>query len=82
VGHYVAHPGGAKVLAAYAESLGLTRGELAHAYDVSQNYGNMSSVTVLFVLERFLASQAPTGDYGVMMALGPGFSAEQVLFKW
>jgi alkylresorcinol/alkylpyrone synthase len=42
----------------------------------------MSSASVLFVLEHFLAHQLPTGDYGVMLALGPGFSAEKVLFQW
>jgi alkylresorcinol/alkylpyrone synthase len=80
--HYVAHPGGAKVLTAYSESLGLTDDQLVHAYEVLHNYGNMSSASVLFVLERFLDAQSPTGEYGVMMALGPGFSAEQILFRW
>ena len=82
VRHYVVHPGGAKVLAAYEESLGLSGGELAHAYEVLADCGNMSSGTVLFVLERYLASKSPTNDYGLMLALGPGFSAEQVLFQW
>ncbi len=80
--HYVAHPGGAKVLTAYVESLGLSERHLASAYEILRDYGNMSSVSVLFVLEKFLASQPSGGDYGLMMALGPGFSAEQVLFRW
>lgn len=80
--HYVAHPGGAKVLAAYAESLGLSESHLTCAYQVLKQYGNMSSATVLFVLERFLQITPPSGDYGVMLALGPGFSAEQLLFRW
>lgn len=80
--HFVAHPGGTKVLAAYSDSLGLNSEQLAEAYQVLRQYGNMSSASVLFVLERFLAKNPPTGDYGVMLALGPGFSAEQVLFKW
>ncbi len=79
--HYVAHPGGAKVLTAYADSLGLSEQDLALAYEILQNYGNMSSVSVLFVLEKFLASPRAGGQYGLMMALGPGFSAEQVLFR-
>jgi alkylresorcinol/alkylpyrone synthase len=80
--HYVVHPGGAKVLSAYRESLGLAAEDLSHAYTILAEYGNMSSASVLFVLERFLAHQPPTGDYGVMLALGPGFSAEKVLFRW
>ncbi|MCB0196300.1 MAG: stilbene synthase [Anaerolineae bacterium] len=80
--HYVTHPGGAKVLAAYIENLGLSVSDLKHAYEVLGCYGNMSSASVLFVLERFLSSQPPSNDYGVMLALGPGFSAEQLLFRW
>lgn len=80
--HYVAHPGGAKVLAAYAESLGLSEEQLISAYEILAAYGNMSSASVLFVLEHFLVSTPPSHDYGVMLALGPGFSAEQVLFRW
>jgi alkylresorcinol/alkylpyrone synthase len=80
--HYVVHPGGAKVLDAYAESLGLPAGALAGAHEVLADYGNMSSASVLFVLERFLRATPPADGYGVMLALGPGFSAEQVLFRW
>jgi alkylresorcinol/alkylpyrone synthase len=60
----------------------LTAEDLGHAYTILADYGNMSSASVLFVLERFLAHQPPTGDYGVMLALGLGFSAEKVLFHW
>lgn len=80
--HYVVHPGGAKVLDAYVESLGLSAAALASAYDVLAGYGNMSSASVLFVLERFLQTTPAGGRYGVMLTLGPGFSAEQVLFRW
>ncbi|SMC52225.1 type III polyketide synthase [Sporomusa malonica] len=82
VEHYVVHPGGAKVLSAYADSLDLPQAKLDHAYNVLAAYGNMSSASVLFVLERFLASAKPSNYYGLMLALGPGFSAEQVLFRW
>lgn len=80
--HYVAHPGGAKVLTAYVESLGLSEEQLASAYEILAAYGNMSSASVLFVLEHFLATTPANHDYGVMLALGPGFSAEQLLFRW
>jgi alkylresorcinol/alkylpyrone synthase len=78
----VAHPGGAKVIEAYAECLGLPPEKFATAYDVLKNYGNMSSASVLFVLDRFLRSEPPDGNYGVMLALGPGFSSDQLLFRW
>lgn len=82
ISHYVVHPGGAKVLSAYSESLGLTKDKLAYAYDILACYGNMSSASVLFVLEKFIRETPPSGSYGIMLALGPGFSAEQVLFQW
>lgn len=80
--HFVAHPGGAKVLEAYSESLEKPAETFRHALDVLQQYGNMSSPTVLFVLEAYLQDVAPTGELGLMFALGPGFSAELILFRW
>jgi alkylresorcinol/alkylpyrone synthase len=80
VRHFIAHPGGIKVLRAYADALGLAPAALVHARDVLRNFGNMSSPSCLFVLERFLQSgDIAEGDHGVVMALGPGFSAEYVL---
>lgn len=78
----IAHPGGAKVLEAYADSLGIPAVDLSAAYTVLESYGNMSSASVLFVLAEFLRRQPAAGRYGLMLALGPGFSAEQVLFRW
>lgn len=79
---FVFHPGGAKVLQAYEDSLGLDRNQLNHAYDVLAENGNLSSTSVLFVLERHLKMEIPKNKYGLMAALGPGFSAELALFKW
>lgn len=80
--HFVTHPGGAKVLDAFEEVLDLGPGCLIFSREVLRDYGNMSSVTVLFVLERFLESgEHATGEHGVFSALGPGFSAEHVFFK-
>lgn len=80
--HFVLHPGGARVLVAYAEGLGLTRDQFGGAYTVLADYGNMSSPSVLFVLAEFLRRVPPENAYGLMLALGPGFSAEQLLFRW
>ncbi len=80
--HFVLHPGGAKVLDAFEEVLGFEPGGLVLPREILRDYGNMSSVTVMFVLEQFLAERgfAP-GECGVLSALGPGFSAEHVFFR-
>jgi alkylresorcinol/alkylpyrone synthase len=80
--HFITHPGGARVLDAFEEVLDLEPGGLALPREILRDCGNMSSVTVMFVLERFLRNRefAP-GEYGLMSALGPGFSAEHVFFR-
>jgi alkylresorcinol/alkylpyrone synthase len=80
--HFIAHPGGKKVLEAYSEALGLSKGKLAVSKAVLERYGNMSSATVLFVLEQFMLQSCNLGDYGMVSALGPGFSSELVLVQW
>jgi len=80
---WVLHPGGRKVLDAAAGYLGLSEDHLRRSRQVLRNFGNMSSPTVLFVLNEVLASGEPrAGDYGVMLALGPGFAAEAALLRW
>jgi alkylresorcinol/alkylpyrone synthase len=82
VHHLVAHPGGVKVLRAYADALGVAPERLHHAREVLRDYGNMSSPSCLFVLERFLAAgDIGAGERAVVSALGPGFCAEYVLLK-
>ena len=78
--HIVTHPGGTKVLAAFEEALELPSSALDHARAVLREYGNMSSPTCLFVLERFLRTHTlSAGDTALVAALGPGFAAEYVL---
>jgi alkylresorcinol/alkylpyrone synthase len=80
--HFLVHPGGTKVLDAFEEVLGLGPGALVLPREVLRECGNMSSVTVLYVLERFLRSREfAAGDLGVLSAMGPGFSAEHVFFR-
>jgi len=80
--HVAAHPGGAKVLEAYAEALGRPAAAFTHAREVLREYGNMSSPTCLFVLERQLASgEIGPGEPVLISALGPGFAAEYVLAR-
>lgn len=80
--HFVTHPGGAKVLDAFEEVLGLEPGGLALSREILRDHGNMSSVTVLFILEHLLESgECALGEYGAVSAMGPGFSAEHVFFR-
>ena len=80
--HFVVHAGGAKVLQAYHDTLGIPLEELQPSYNVLRQHGNMSSVSVLFALKEFCQTKSSSGDLGILMALGPGFSAEFVLFQW
>ncbi|OYD07266.1 type III polyketide synthase [Paludifilum halophilum] len=82
VERYIAHPGGKKVLTAYEKAMGLQANELIHSHSILGEYGNMSSVTVLFVLERELKEKHKQGTYGLLTALGPGFSSELMLMQW
>ncbi len=80
--HIIAHPGGAKVIEAYEKALGLTDGKMDRASGILRRYGNMSSPTVLFVLEDFVRSQAiHRGEYGLITSLGPGFSSEMMIIQ-
>ncbi|MDQ0337777.1 alkylresorcinol/alkylpyrone synthase [Caldalkalibacillus uzonensis] len=80
--HLIVHPGGWKVLEAYSVALNFPMSKFGAAQQVLKNYGNMSSATVLFVLERILRQEPRAGDYGLITALGPGFSSELVLVQW
>ena len=80
--HYVMHPGGSKVLDALEDALEVGRGDLVHSRRVLHDHGNMSSATVLFILESFLrSSDYRAGDLGVISAMGPGFRVEHVFFR-
>jgi alkylresorcinol/alkylpyrone synthase len=78
--NFIFHPGGKKVLDAYNNALNLKGKALQKTRVVMNNYGNMSSVTVLYVLEKFMNEGFEDG-YGLMLAMGPGFSSEMVLLK-
>ena len=76
--NFVFHPGGRKVLSAYEDALQLEGDFLKKTREAMKEYGNMSSATVLYVLEKFSREGFKDG-YGLMLALGPGFSSEMVL---
>ena len=76
---WAVHPGGRSVLDAVEKSLKLAPDALAHSREVLRSFGNMSSATVMFVLERVLRT-APAGAAGCAMSFGPGLVAETMLF--
>ncbi len=83
IGHWIAHPGGPKVIQAIETGLGLDE----HALDLSREslaaVGNISSTSVLLILEETISRFRPApGTYGVLMAMGPAFCAELVLLQW
>lgn len=83
VNHHALHPGGRQVLAAYRKGLGLTPEDLAPSREVLRSNGNLSSATVLFVLDEVWRTRRPKADdLGFVAALGPGFAAEMLLLKW
>jgi len=83
VRHFVLHSAGRRVIEEARRLLGLEDAQVAHSRHVLQHFGNMSSATVLFVLEEALQSGGPVaGDWGLMIALGPGFAAEGALLRW
>jgi alkylresorcinol/alkylpyrone synthase len=83
VKHWVAHTGGPKVLEAFRTAAGLAPEQLERSYRSLKEVGNLSSASVLFVLADLLeADEAREGDLGLLVAMGPGFSAELILLRW
>lgn len=82
---FIAHPGGRKVLEAMEESCSIPSHKLAYSYDVLKHHGNMSSATVIYVLEKWLFddhTKTSSHNNGILNALGPGFSSELLWLKW
>lgn len=82
VNHLIFHPGGKKIVQTVEELFGSLGKNIDDTKEVLKLYGNMSSATVLYVLERFMDKQLPKGDIGLMLSFGPGFSAQRILLKW
>ena len=82
VNHLIFHPGGKKIVQTVEELFGSLGKNIDDTKDVLKLYGNMSSATVLYVLERFMDRNLPEGDIGLMLSFGPGFSAQRILLKW
>ncbi|WP_430785624.1 type III polyketide synthase [Virgibacillus flavescens] len=79
---FIAHPGGKKVLDAMEEVLQVTGEKFLHSHKVLKEHGNMSSATVIYVLNEWMKEDVPVGEHSILSALGPGFSSELLLLEW
>lgn len=82
VDHLIFHPGGKKIVLTVEELFGRLGKNIDDTKEVLRAFGNMSSATVLYVLERFMEKDTHKGDLGLMLSFGPGFSAQRVLLEW
>jgi alkylresorcinol/alkylpyrone synthase len=83
IGSWVLHTGGPKVLEATAAALDLHNGQLDASWDCLKRVGNLSSASVLVVLEDVMRNRRPEpGTLGVLAAMGPGFCSELLLLRW
>ena len=82
INHLIFHPGGKKIVNT-VENLFKSFGKnIDDTKEVLKLYGNMSSATVLYVLERFMDKNIQKGDKGLMLSFGPGFTAQRILLEW
>ncbi|MEN8882579.1 MAG: type III polyketide synthase [Polaribacter sp.] len=82
VDHLIFHPGGKKIVQTVEELFGVLGKNIEDTKEVLRLYGNMSSATVLYVLERFMDRNPQKGERGIMLSFGPGFSAQRILLEW
>ncbi len=82
IDHLIFHPGGKKILQTVEELFTDLGKNIDDTKEVLRLYGNMSSATVLYVLERFMENRPSKGEKGLMLSFGPGFSAQRVLLQF
>jgi alkylresorcinol/alkylpyrone synthase len=80
---WILHPGGARLLGNVEKELGLCKCDTGPSWDILSNVGNLSSATILFILQEWLEKRPlNSGEYAFAAAFGPGFSAEFLLLQW
>ena len=83
IGSWILHTGGPRILEATAKALALPAGALDTSWECLRRTGNLSSASVLCVLEEFMMNKRPAaGTYSLLAAMGPGFCSELVLLRW
>jgi alkylresorcinol/alkylpyrone synthase len=82
VGNWILHTGGPKILRGTQQALGIGDADLAVSWDCLRRMGNLSSASVLMVLEETMKRRPASGTWSILGAMGPGFCSELVLLKW
>lgn len=82
VSHLIFHPGGKKIVQTVETLFFDMEKNIDDTKEVLRLYGNMSSATVLYVLERIMNNNPKEGELGLMLSFGPGFSAQRVLLRF
>jgi alkylresorcinol/alkylpyrone synthase len=83
IGNWVIHTGGPRVLEAMQDALGLKQSDAQLSWDSLSRIGNLSSASVLMVLEDSVKNHRPAPrTLGVLLAMGPGFCSEMLLLRW
>ncbi|MAT89544.1 MAG: type III polyketide synthase [Flavobacteriaceae bacterium] len=82
IDHLIFHPGGKKIVQTVEDLFGSLGKNIDDTKAVLKEYGNMSSATVLYVLERFMERDLEKGSLGLMLSFGPGFSAQRILLEF
>ena len=83
ISRWLVHPGGPKIINAIEDEYNLDNQALHLSREVLAEVGNLSSPTILYILDKTLSAEQPTpGSYGLMVAMGPGFSQEVILLQW
>ena len=82
IDHLIFHPGGKKIVQTVEVLFSDLGKNIDDTKEVLRLYGNMSSATVLYVLERFMDKTDLKGTKGLMLSFGPGFSAQRVLLQF
>lgn len=82
IDHLIFHPGGKKIVQTVEDLFGDLGKNIDDTKEVLRLYGNMSSATVLYVLERIMDNQPAKGEKGLMLSFGPGFSAQRILLEF
>jgi predicted naringenin-chalcone synthase len=80
--HLIFHPGGRKIVETVEDLFGSLGKNINETKEVLNKYGNMSSATVLYVLEAFMRKSPANGTLGLMLSFGPGFTAQRILIEF
>lgn len=82
IDYLIFHPGGKKIVKTVEDLFSSLGKNIDDTKEVLRLYGNMSSATVLYVLERFMDKKTAKGEHGLMLSFGPGFSAQRILIEF